>query len=534
MSFQAKRELLAQIAPRYREAGPHHKTVILNEFVAATGYARKYAIRLLSRPVVPPMVIKRPRQPRYGTTVQAALTVAWMAANAICAKRLVPFLPTLVPHLERHGHLHLTDEVRVALLTLSPATADRLLRAARTDHQLRGKTTTKPGTLLKRQIPIRTFQEWNDVTPGFLEGDLVAHCGWSTEGAFLQTLVLTDIATGWTECQALLHRSQQTVIHAITRARQLLPFPLLGLDTDNGGECINETLLTYCAEEQITFTRGRTANKNDQCYVEQKNGAVVRHIVGYDRFEGEAAYRQLAELYRAMRLYVNFFQPSVKLVSKMRDGARTTRTYDQAQTPYQRLVASTMLSGEQQARLSTIFQTLDPVQLLRQMSVLQDALWRHAIFRAPQVDVVDAPMLTQPVQFALAHGLQQHAHPQDDRHEDLRHAPIGTRKYHRTKKLAPRTYRTRPDPFATVWDEVCDWLQAHPERTAKSLFQELQACYPGHFPDVQLRTLQRRVRAWRAQAILAFDDQWLHEEVLSAQPVPTSLKLVDMREREVD
>ena len=133
------------------------------------------------------------------------------------------------------------------------------------------------------------------------------------------------------------------------------------------------------------------------------------------------------------------------------------------------------------------------------MSVLQDALWRHAIFRAPQVDVVDAPMLTQPVQFALAHGLQQHAHPQDDRSEGLRHAPLGTRKYHRTKKLAPRMYRTRPDPFAAVWDQVCGWLEAQPERTAKSLFQELQACYPGHFPDVQLRTLQRRVKQLRGE-----------------------------------
>jgi hypothetical protein len=196
------------------------------------------------------------------------------------------------------------------------------------------------------------------------------------------------------------------------------------------------------------------------------------------------------------------------------------------------LVASTTLAGAQHARLEAIFQTLDPVQLLHQVSVLQDALWRHAIFRSPLVDVREAPLLDQPVQFALAHGLQQHAHPQDDCGEHQRQAALGKRKYHRTKKLVPRTYRTRPDPFASVWDEACGWLAAQPERTAKSLFQELQARYPGRFPDVQLRTLQRRVRAWRAQAILAFDDQWLHEEVLSGHSLPHPLKLVDLVELE--
>jgi hypothetical protein len=226
--------------------------------------------------------------------VQEALHLAWLAANRICAKRLVPFLPTLVEALERHGHLQLTPEVRQQLLTISSATADRLLRPYRVLPRTR--SMTRAGTLLKKQIPIRTFHGWDDAQPGFLEIDVVAHCGTLYAGSYLSTLTLTDVATGWTECVPLLHRGQALIIQALDRARQLLPFPMLGLDTDNGGEFINAEVLAYCEREQITFTRGRTHKSNDQCYIEQKNGAIVRQVVGYDRFSGEAALRQLTEL----------------------------------------------------------------------------------------------------------------------------------------------------------------------------------------------------------------------------------------------
>src|SRR5919199_11808 len=253
MSFRAKRELLVQVAPRYRAARHGQRSAIRDEFVAVTGYDRKYAIRLLLGPIRPPQPIRRPRAAHYGPDVQEALARAWMAANGICGKRLVPFLPELIPTLERHGHLSLTHEVREQLLTLSPATADRLLAPLR---QPRGLTTTKPGRLLKKQIPVRTFTEWTDVKPGFLEADLVAHCGGSLEGAFLYTLTLTDVATTWTECLPLLHRTQHGVVHALQRARGMFPFPLLGIDTDNGGEFINDELMTYCAAAQLTFTHG--------------------------------------------------------------------------------------------------------------------------------------------------------------------------------------------------------------------------------------------------------------------------------------
>lgn len=500
MSFRAKRELLVQVAPRYRAARHGQRSAILDEFVAVTGYERKYAIRLLLGPIHPPEPIRRPRAAHYGVEVQQALTTAWTAANAICGKRLVPFLAELVPTLERHGHLSLTDDVRTQLLTLSPATADRLLAPVRRPH---GLTTTKPGRLLKKQIPVRTFTEWTDAKPGFLEADLVAHCGGSMEGAFLYTLTLTDVATTWTECLPLLHRSQHGVVQALQRARGMFPFPLLGIDTDNGTEFINEDLLAYCADQQLTFTRGRVANKNDQCWVEQKNGSVVRQLVGYDRFEGERAYRQLGELYRAVRLYVNFFQPSMKLRTKTRNGSRVRRTYGPAQTPFQRVLASGVLDAASERRLKAVYRALDPVRLLNQLESLQEALWRHAMFRTRGHSTISD--LVARFDLNACGGTGDEATVETL----VRLRPDGTpkRKYRRTEKSkGPRLYRSRKDPFEAVWDEVCRWLSAQPERNGRSVFDELQHRYPGQFVNGQLRTLQRHIAVWRAKTVLAFDD----------------------------
>ena len=234
MSFQTRHELLARVVPRYREADRKQKTIILNEFIASTGYKRKYAIRLLSLPeIAPGKTIKRPRSRYYGQDVQEALLVAWAAANYIASKRLAPFLEELVPALERHGHLKLPEDVHTQLISISPATIDRILRPWRSRDKLRGISMTKSSTLLKHQIPVRTFADWEETSPGFFEADLVAHCGWSVEGSFLYTLVLTDIATGWVECLALLYRGKHAVINALEHARQLIPFPMLGIDSDN-------------------------------------------------------------------------------------------------------------------------------------------------------------------------------------------------------------------------------------------------------------------------------------------------------------
>lgn len=526
MSYQARRELLVRVAPRYQEARGRQRSHILDEFIAITGYARKYAIRLLHSPVHAPAPIVRTRAPRYGPAVREALTVAWSAANGICAKRLVPFLPELIPSLERHGHLHLDADVRALLLALSPATADRLLRPARQAAQPHGLSTTKPGRLLKHQIPVRTFAEWSNLRPGFFEADLVAHCGGNTEGVVLYTLTLTDVATGWTECLPLMHRGQDAVVQALSNARRVLPFPVLGLDTDNGTEFINAAVLAYCAETETTFTRARVANSNDQCFVEQKNGSIVRQLVGYDRYVGEAAYRQLAELYRAVRLYVNFFQPSVKLRAKQREGNRVRRTYDVARTPFQRLSASRAMDDATQARLETIVTAVDPVRLLRQIQTLQDALWRHAV-QVPSA-MAAQPTSTAAVRFDV-HGCSavEFGAVATGEGDNLTGMEQRRRRYRRTPRtLGPRTYRTRPDPFADVWDEVRADLERHPERTAKAAFQALQTRYPGRFADVQLRPLQRRVQVWRASVIVAFDDQWLREDALTDQVLPLALRAV--------
>jgi len=286
---------------------------------------------------------------------------------------------------------------------------------------------------------------------------------------------------------------------------------------------INEELIAYCATEQLTFTRGRVANKNDQCYVEQKNGSVVRQLVGYDRFEGERAYRQLVELYRAVRLYVNFFQPSMKLRTKTRTGSRVRRTYGPAQTPFQRVLASGVLDLSNERRLKAIYRALDPVRLLRQLETLQEALWRHAMFRtrgsAPTGGLL-----------ALRFDLGTCGAGTDEATAEtivrLRQDGTPKRKYRRTQKSkGPRTYRSRPDPFAAVWDEVCRWLTTQPERNGRSVFDELQHRYPGRFIDGQLRTLQRHIAVWRAHTVLTFDDGWTDEAVGADQILPQPLRV---------
>ncbi len=324
MSLIARRELQASIREKYRDANWTDKRKILDGFVAATGYERKYAIQLLNSDEMPVSPKNRPASQRYDEQVRQALISVWNAANQICSKRLVPFLPQLVTAMERHGHLRAPADVRARLLSISAATVDRLLGPER-ESARQSTSTTSRGNLLKHQIQVRTFADWDDVTPGFLEADLVAHCGSNTNGAFLNTLVLVDIATGWLECMPLLRKCASDVIDGLRVADDLLPFSLQGLDTDCGSEFINYDLLDYCEDKFITFTRTRTHRNNDQAHVEEKNGSVVRRLVGYDRFEGQEAWKALAKLYCVLRKYVNFFQPSLKLLEKERFVNRRVR-----------------------------------------------------------------------------------------------------------------------------------------------------------------------------------------------------------------
>lgn len=374
MSQQSKRELVERLRHRYLQAGRNEKAKILDEFTAVTGLHRKSAVRAL-RQGYQRSRERRGRRRKYSGAVVAVLVQIWRICGCICGKRLQPFLAEMVRVLERHEELVLDEETRNLLLQISAATIDRKLRPYR-QQQGRGLSTTKPGTLLKQSIPLRTFADWDDVQPGFVEMDLVAHCGQTTEGTYLNTLTATDIVTGWTECLLLRHRSQLAVTAALDCLRQRLPFPLLGIDCDNDGVFINSTLKRYCEANGVTFTRSRPWKKNDQAWVEQKNGAVVRSAIGYRRYTSSQAADLLEAIYADLHAYVNSFQPVRKLVEKRRDGAKIYKRYDVAQTPHQRTMAAPSVSAISKARLRQAYRPLNPAQLRRQIDANQRQLWQ--------------------------------------------------------------------------------------------------------------------------------------------------------------
>ena len=376
MSQRSKREMIAVIRPRYLEANKAGKKQILDEFVETTGYHRKYAIRVLKHGPKPKGLKKPGRRKIYQGEVVQVLEQIWEIFGRICSKRLHPFLPEGVQILERCDVLSLSPQTKQLLLSMSRATIDRCLKNARFIHPQHGLSTTKPGSLLKQAIPIRTFTPWEDERPGFLEIDLVAHCGSSVAGSYLNTLTATDIATTWTDFRALPNKTQAAVSQAIVELRQELPFPLLGLDSDNGSEFINDTLYRYCLSEQITFTRSRPYQKNDQAHVEQKNWSVIRHTVGYDRMETPAELELLNSIYSDLRLYINFFQPVLKLVGKDRVDGKTIRKYDQAKTPFRRVLNLDELPLDIKAGLLNQYMQLNPVTLRDSIDAKVALLWK--------------------------------------------------------------------------------------------------------------------------------------------------------------
>jgi hypothetical protein len=368
-------EYVKAVRPRYLRASKEMKTRILTEFIATTGMHRKSGIRLLNRPDVA-MGKKRRGRPRgYDGEAEAALIKSWEITDRLCSKRLQPFLPELVQVLARKEELNISAKTRTQLARMSASTIDRILRRYPHVTGRRKFSTTKPGTLLKNAIPIRTFGEWDEKQPGFLEVDLVAHCGESVEGFYLNTLSAVDVATGWVEPVAVWGKGQARVRGAVHDVRKNLPFPLRGLDSDNGSEFINQNLLDYCRQWKITFTRARSYKKNDNCYVEQKNWSVIRRIIGYDRFSTQAAFAALNDIYRLLRLFMNFFQPVQKLVSKRRHGARIYKVYDMAKTPYQRLLTSGILTQEKMHQLAATYNGLNPVTLRQQIIQNVEHLW---------------------------------------------------------------------------------------------------------------------------------------------------------------
>lgn len=400
ISMKARREVIESVAARYQSSRKKEKGVILDEFVATSGYSRWYAshvllwwgrkIRVGDKKILvvgAPRKKKEPRirAPLYDEPAVAVLKKVWKVMDYICGKRLAPVLGEMTDLLERKGEIKCTSETREKLSKMSAATIDRLLRPERKKHELKGRSQTKPGTLLKHQIPIRTFAEWNDARPGFVEIDLVSHEGGCAAGDFCHTLDLTDVATTWTETAAVRNKSQERVFEALKKLRENLPFPLLGLDSDNGSEFINHNLDGYCRQESITFTRSRAARKNDNCFVEQKNWSVVRRAVGYARYDTDEQLNLLNELYHHLRLYTNFFMPSMKLISKERDGSRVKKHYDKAQTPFQRVIVSRHVTRDRKRELKIQYEMLNPAALKRQIERLQNRLYksRSRLQRSP-------------------------------------------------------------------------------------------------------------------------------------------------------
>ena len=351
---------------------------MLDELTALTGWSRSYAARALRREPKKRRGVPetRGRKKTYTSEVMIPLRRVWASLDYACGKRVAAGMDDVLDALLRTDGLSCQPHVIDMLRSMSGATIDRILAPDRAKTDLRGRATTKPGTLLKSQIQIRTGTEWNDAVPGFIEIDLVAHCGDSARGEYCNTLDATDIATGWTETRAVKNKAQVHVFAALQDIVAHLPFALLGIDSDNGSEFINNELLRYCTQHDVTFTRSRAYRKNDGCHVEQKNWSVVRQNVGYARFDTPQELAVLTEIHTLVRLHTNFFMPSTKLISKSRDGSRVTKRYDKPMTPYRRVLARDDVEEQAKAALTAQFETLDPADLRRRIGKLQDKLYK--------------------------------------------------------------------------------------------------------------------------------------------------------------
>ena len=481
ISQATRRELLEGLRRRYQESQKLDKIRILDEFIALTGYHRKHGIRLLGEACNTEGLAVRDGgvggRRIYDEAVKEALTVLWEASDRICGKRLKAMLPELLDSMERHGHLALDPQVKEQVLRASAATIDRLLGPLRSVAQSRRKRHRSKK--VSKGVPVRTFADWGQPDPGYLEIDFVVHGGGSMSGSFIHTLVTTDVCSGWTEFVPLPAREQSLVVEGLEMLFGQIPFAVLGVDSDNDSAFINDTLLAFCGKHHLVFTRSRPYHKNDQAWVEQKNGAVVRRMAGYERFAGVVAGQALAHLYQAVRLYVNYFQPSFKLLRKERHGAKVKRTYDPPATPCERLLRHPSISDEIKAMLRSQRGQLDPVRLLHNIRDSQAAL----------------------ASLASTEGLEQGPGRQS-LEQFLARLPRlwqdgEVRPTHRTTPTKPRHWRTRKDSFEGVWCEILCRLQQDPDATAKSLFERLRDEFPGCFADGQLRTLQRRVKEWR-------------------------------------
>jgi Integrase core domain len=484
--MRARREVVSVVAERYRAAGRCEKGRILDELCAVTGWHRKHAVRALSFGERPVSAQPRLRRRTYGPSIRDALIALWDASDRLCGKRLVVMIPLLLPALERHGRLKLFADERALTLRASAATIDRLLADVKIAAAGGRRRRAGFSSAVRRQVPVRTFDDWGAPPPGYCEADLVAHGGTSASGAFIQTLTMVDVATGWTECFPLIVREAALVVEALERAQSLFPWCLRGLDFDNDSAFMNDVVVSWCRSHDIEVTRSRAYKKNDQAFVEQKNGAVVRRLVGYGRFQGVDAARALARLFAAARLHINFFQPSFKLKEKRREGAKIVKRYHSPATPYERALAHPAVDEAFKRWLREMYCTLDPVLLLARMREAQTELGRRVDQRAGLVTAAVTPVQSDVVIFARGSG---------DAWKKGEQRVIHRRRYVRRSPV-PR----RPsvlDPYIHLIEE---WLVSAPHLSAVDILVRLGGQAPDQFGKGQLRTVQRVVKRWRSKA----------------------------------
>ena len=393
LDVKQKQAITKELKARYNKASKKEKAKILDEFTALTGYNRCYASCILKTRKekvlgyittggkrIKYVLGKRKKKKRervkiYGHDVFLALRKIRAIFDFICGKRLAPFISEALKKLERHREINLDPAIKQKLLKISASTIDRLLKPERDRYRLgKGRSGTKPGSLLKKAIPIRTFADWDEAKPGFVEADLVGHDGGNSSGDFIQSLNFVDIATCWDIPVACKNKAQVHVFEAIKTASARFPFAIAGIDSDNGSEFINSHMLRYCIENRITFTRSRANKKNDSCYVEQKNYSVVRRAVGYYRYDSAEELEMLNELYLHLGYYINYFQPVTKLKSKTRTGSKVAKKYDVAKTPYRRVLDCSDVDDKIKARLKKKYDCLNPAELKRMILRLQDKL----------------------------------------------------------------------------------------------------------------------------------------------------------------
>src|SRR5215207_540953 len=487
ISMGARREVLSAVAERYWSAGRMEKGRILDALCRTTGWHRKHAVRALRRRVVEKTAeshAARERKRRYGVTIKDALMALWEASDRVCGKRLVAMIPTLLPALEQHGRLQLSEGEQAQLLAVSAATIDRILGDVKVAAAGGRRRRVGFYSAVRRQVPIRTFNDWKDPAPGFCEIDMVAHGGTSVAGSFIQTLTMVDVATGWTECLPLLTREGALVVEAMKRAQSLFPWLILGADFDNDSAFMNEVVVPWCRAQKIEVTRSRAYKKNDQAFVEQKNGAVVRRLMGYGRFDGIETAQVMARLYAAARLHVNFFQPSFKLKDKRREGAKVIKRYHAPATPYERALAHPKVPRKIKRRLRETYRSLDPVALLAEIRAAQNELGERIGKRGLAAAVGASP--ADPLAFARSLGTTA--------------TPVEARATHRQPK---RHYKTRirmPSKLDPHLATIESWLATEPQITALAMVRRLAAIDPATFGDKQHSIVQRLLRSLRRKA----------------------------------